>query len=493
MAPNTTTATQTQAIFGSFFLGNSEFALSVAHVQEVVNACADYTAVPLGPDYLRGIFNLRGTIVPVVDLRRLLDLPEDAPPEQQKVAIIEHGHMSLGLLFDRTGEIFRDNADERSDFEHSSRGVISGVFKKNQGRRLVQVLDIEALFALKHVPRQAVAASAGGQQRHRRGQRRQCISFRVGPSTCALGIETIQEILKIDRVVDGTLSVDHCIGSIDLRGAVVPVIDLPSLLQFRAPDRSPEATAGTRRVIVMRLGDERFGLLVDAVESLVAYFPDDVLHFPVLNRDRGEMFAGCIPRPEGDILLLEHSKVLFEHEVHEITQGHSSLYRSATAARAASAGAASARRTYITFGIDNTYAVGINEVREILEQPPALLHPPGLPDHVLGLVNLRGELVAIVDARRLYGKGVAPPEGKVLVFKGPRVHFGLVVDSVDAIVSFADHDKIKLPELFYRGSGAGADDVQEAVEVSDQRGEKRNLLVLNPQSLAERIERSFAA
>jgi purine-binding chemotaxis protein CheW len=488
-----TAASPRETIFGSFYLGDSEFALSVAHVQEVVNPCAAYTPVPLAPDYLRGIFNLRGTIVPVVDLRRLLELPGEPAAEGQKVAIVEHDETCIGLLFDRTGEIFRDNRDERSDLERSASGVVSGVFKKADGRRLVQVLDIPALFALKGVPRQTGAASADGQQRQRRGQRRQCISFRVGPSTCALGIDTIQEILKVDRVVESVFAVDHCIGTIDLRGAVVPVIDLASLLQYRAPDRSAEATAGARRVIVMRLRDELFGLLVDAVDSLVPYFPDEVMHFPILNRERAEMFAGCIARPEGDILLLDHAKVLFEHEVDEITQGHSALYQAAAGRQAERKHQSGTRRTYITFAIDSTYAVGINDVREILDQPPTLLHPPGLPDHVRGLVNLRGELVAIVDARRLYGKGEAPAHGKVLVFKGQRVHFGLVVDSVEAIVAFADSDKVKLPELFYKGGGIGAEDVQEAVEVRDQHGTRRNMLLLNPQSLADRIERAFAA
>ncbi len=486
-------AEQTQAIFGSFFLGDSEFALPVAHVQEVVNPCEAYTAVPLGPDYLLGIFNLRGTIVPVVDLRRLLDLPGAGRQHAQKVAIVEHGDSCVGLLFDRTGEIFRDNRDERSDLVRSANGVVSAVFKKDHGRRLVQVLDIAAIFALKNVPRQTAAAAAGGHLRGQRGQRRQCISFRVGPSTCALGIETIQEILKVERVTENVFAVDDCIGTIDLRGTVVPVIDFPGLLRFRDTDRSAGATSGERRVVVIRLRNELFGLLVDAVDSLVQYFPDDVMRFPMLNRDRAEMFVGCISRPDGDILLLDHSKVLSEREVDTITQGHSALYQAASGQQGARDSHASVRRTYITFAIDNTYAVGINEVREILERPPALLQPPGLPDHVLGLVNLRGELVAIVDARRLYGKGDAPSQGKVLVFKGQRVHFGLVVDSVEAIVSFSDKDRMKLPELFYKNTGAGAEDVHEAVEVSDQHGNRRNMLLLNAEALADRIERSFAA
>jgi purine-binding chemotaxis protein CheW len=426
-----------------------------------------------------------------------LGLADRVRHDDQKVAIVEHGAMCLGLLFDRTGEVFRSNADERSDLDRATTTVVSGVFKQDNGRRLVQILDIDALFALKDIPRQGaadVSARAVSRLQNRRGQRKQCISFRVGSSTCALGIECIQEILKVDRVNESPLSVHECIGTIDLRGTVVLVIDLPGLLRFRPTDRSAEATTGARRVIVMRLGDELFGLLVDAVDSLVPYFPDDLLRFPVLNRERAEMFLGCISRPEGDIVLLDHAKVFTGQELHAMTHGHSALYKTTSDRQQAERTAAGTRRTFITFAIDSTYAVGINEVREILELPETLLYPPGLPSHVRGLVNLRGELVAIVDARKLYGKGEAPATGKVLVFKGQRVQFGLMVDAVEAIVSFAEGDRIKLPDLLYKGTGQTSDnDVQEAVEVDDGSGRKRNLLLLNPRSLTERIERSFAA
>jgi len=61
-------------IFGSFWLGEAEFALPVNHVQEVVNPPSVYTPVPLSPPDLVSLFNLRGMVIPVVDLRRLLGL-----------------------------------------------------------------------------------------------------------------------------------------------------------------------------------------------------------------------------------------------------------------------------------------------------------------------------------------------------------------------------------------------------------------------------------
>jgi len=106
---------EVSGIYGSFSLGGSEFALSASSIQEVVNEPEAYSVIPLSPAYLLGIFNLRGVIVPVVDLRRIFDLPirEMDGHEQRKVAIVEHGHLCLGLLFDATAEVFSDEDVER--------------------------------------------------------------------------------------------------------------------------------------------------------------------------------------------------------------------------------------------------------------------------------------------------------------------------------------------------------------------------------------------
>jgi len=82
----------------------------------------------------------------------------------------------------------------------------------------------------------------------------------------------------------------------------------------------------------------------------------------------------------------------------------------------------------------------------------------------------------------------------VLVFIKNGVPFGLVVDSVEAIVTFAENDKIKLPELLYnQGEGSMTADISEAVEVTDTSGAKQSLLIISAEALAERASKSLAA
>lgn len=482
-----------KTIFGSFWLGDSEFAVSVSYLQEVVNAPSHYTAIPLAPEFLKGLFNLRGSIVPVIDLRQLLGLKNKTLTETQKVAIIELDGSHIGLLFDRTGEVFNDNQEERSDFEiNDSTSVISGVFKKDAGKRLVQILDITKLFNLHNVPKEKRHHQRESERsQKRRGTRQQCISFLVGPARCALPISVIHEIIKCDRVHESALGIGDCIGTIDLRGATVPIIDFAALLKYRAVDDAESATQGERRIVIMRLGQELFGLMVDAIDSIVSFFPDELLRFPVVQQYKADMFSGCITGQEGsDVLLLNHEKIFSEDEINEITKGHSELYQTRAQTESTLKSKGGARRTYISFKIDNSYAVAINEVREIIEYPKKMLQPPGLKDYVDGVLNLRGDLITIVDARALYLKGTKSAleeTPKVLIFKRNDQDFGLVVDAVESIVTFAEKDKKKLPSMFFRQQEGGiGNDISEAVEVMDSNGHERSMLILSVEALARR-------
>ncbi|MBX3042039.1 MAG: chemotaxis protein CheW [Bdellovibrionaceae bacterium] len=484
-------------IFGSFFLGGNEFALAVSSVQEVVNEPDGYTSVPLAPGYLKGLFNLRGIIIPVLDLRELLGLKAEVPAESRKIAIVESEGCCVGLLFDRTGEIFRSQEEERSDFDQAhAAGVVSGVFKKDGGGRIVQILDVSKLFQLRHIPKDSSRdRSRRDGLARKRGSRKQCISFVVGPARCALPISDIGEILKIEKLNESALGVGHCIGSIDLRGTTVPVIDFTSLLGYREVDRSDSATQGSRRIIVMRLDNELFGLMVDAVDSIVSYFSEDLISFPMVDQKKADMFLGCITgQEEGDILLLDHQKVFDHAEINEITRGHSKLYQNKMGHAKEASSKCGARRTYITFRIGGLYAVAIHEVKEIIEYPEQLLQPPGLQSHVRGVLNLRGDLITVVDARAMYvAEGAKDPAvaHKVLILSRNGLHFGLVVDAVESIVTFAENDKIKLPTMLYaQGTNHVSADISEAVEVTDMNGAKRRMLILSVDSVVARASGS---
>lgn len=485
-------------IYGSFYLGINEFSVAVKFVQEVVNSPGVYASIPLAPAYLKGLFNLRGTVIPVIDLRILLNLPMDSMTEAPKIAIIELNEGCVGLLFDKTGDVFRSHPEERSDFSDDTEGIISGVFKKDNGSRIVQILNVHRLFSLKSIPKDSHQNRSSRELNSRkRGHRKQCISFLVGEARCALPISDIQEIIKINSLGNSVLRGGYCLGAIDLRGVTVPIIDFTALLGYREMEKHDSQFQGDQRVIVMRLEKELFGLLVDAVNSIIFYFPDELVGFPIVEQSRSEMFLGCITgQGDSDFLLLDHQKILTNQEVNDITRGHSKLYRShmgdSSIARRKSSGT---RKTYITFKIDSPYAIPINEVKEIIDFPKDILRPPGVSSHVCGVLNLRGVLVTIIDSRLMYGVGageVKREKTKVLIFHREGVHFGLVVDDVESILTIAESAKMKLPEMLY-DTKIRAMEVTEVLQAKDVNGDNSSLLILNSDAIAKKVSYLLAA
>ncbi|MEM7646644.1 MAG: chemotaxis protein CheW [Pseudomonadota bacterium] len=481
-------------IFGSFFLNGNEFAISVRSVQEVVNEPTMYTPVPLCPDYLLGLFNLRGTIVPVIDLSKILRLGEpEKKKTEKKIAIVEHGNFCVGLLFDKTGEVFSSQSGEKSEFNIESPDIegqiVKGVFKLDNGQRIVQILDPTAILSLDRLPQSAKVQEQRkvGRAHEKHGKRCQAVSFLVGDAFCGMEMSSIQEILSVEKIDTNALATEKCIGAFNLRGSTVPLIDFGSILGYREPDRSVKATQGERKVIVLKHPEGLFGLLVDAVHSIVTYFEDEVVPFPVFGKARPELFNGCI-LGEQDIILLNSSKVLDHKDVESVTRGNSRLFQKQDTSMAKSRSGKN-RQTYISFTIDNTFAVDIREVKEVIDNSSELLHPPGLSNQFCGVLNLRGDMIAIVDTRQLYSLP-APTQidnTKIMIFELADFKYGLIVDSVDSIIRFSPEDQVRLPEILYRGvSGQMTKDVKNAVEILI--GERRQtFLLLNMESVSKRL------
>ena len=144
--------------FCTFYLDKLLFGVELKGVQEVIRTL-EMTKVPLAPEVVSGLINLRGQIVTAVDLRRRLEL-EPAPPDMQPMNVVvrsEDGAVSL--LVDEIGDVVE--VDETSfepppeTLRGSVRTMIVGVHKLND--RLMLVLDIERACHMADITKAAAA------------------------------------------------------------------------------------------------------------------------------------------------------------------------------------------------------------------------------------------------------------------------------------------------------------------------------------------------
>lgn len=90
--------------FLTFFLGEEEYAIEILKVQEIIGLMK-ITPVPKMPDYIRGVLNLRGKIVPVMNLRTRFGLEEIEDTDETCIIVIQHEEYLMGVLVDQVSEV----------------------------------------------------------------------------------------------------------------------------------------------------------------------------------------------------------------------------------------------------------------------------------------------------------------------------------------------------------------------------------------------------
>lgn len=484
-------------VFGSFFLGLSEFAIPASHVKDVINAPEKLMQQPLAPEYLIGILTLRGMVMPVIDLSEMFRIDSTpASSKQKKIAIIEYRNYHVGLLFDETGEVFRNQSGQLKYSEYERRGphaVTRGAFEFNSGQRIVQLLDTKAVIELEGNHLTRVVDEQPAETDHRRiarGKRLQSISFRVGPCELAIGIDDIQEIIQIEQLENSALADGICIGTTNLRGQTVPLVDLALLLDYQ-PDELSQSAPKAHQILVSHVHGMPVGLVVSEISDILHYFADEIVNFPVISVRKPELFAGCLKASDGrQVLQLEIDALLTSDELEVVTKGYSGLFgRQEISEAESNARLDYETQTFLTFEIDRLYALSILDIVEVLDYPDQLLRPPHQSGYFDGLINLRGELIGVINAWSLYGIDAENTRGHhIIVFEHDEARFGLAIDSICAIVHLQQKQRQKLPSAMVNTQSAICADAKEAIAYNETaESGLQDMLILDIEAIGRRI------
>ena len=130
----------------SFRLGEELFGIDILRVQEI-NRMVDITAVPQAPSYCEGVINLRGRVIPIIDLRRKLDLFEAERDKNTRIIVCDVDSGVVGMIVDAVDEVLRipgSNVEPAPAVVMSMNSeYIQGVVKLEN--RLLIFLDISSI------------------------------------------------------------------------------------------------------------------------------------------------------------------------------------------------------------------------------------------------------------------------------------------------------------------------------------------------------------
>ena len=134
----------------TFLVGQEEFGVNILLVQEIIRL-SPVTEVPNTPDFIEGVINLRGRVVPVVDLRKRLNMPTTEMTKSTRIIIIELDKRVNGFIVDSVSKVVTVPADSvQSAPDMIMSGVegdhITGVSRV--GERLIILLDFSKILTI---------------------------------------------------------------------------------------------------------------------------------------------------------------------------------------------------------------------------------------------------------------------------------------------------------------------------------------------------------
>lgn len=129
-----------------FIVGDEEYAIPILNIQEIIKPI-EYTRVPSTPDYVLGAFNLRGNVIPLIDLRKKFHLKSQNQNEDTRYIVMKEGNNIAGFVIDKLTEAIRlkeSQIEQAPETIHKDHGMIYGIGKRPGS--ILTILNVDALL-----------------------------------------------------------------------------------------------------------------------------------------------------------------------------------------------------------------------------------------------------------------------------------------------------------------------------------------------------------
>jgi purine-binding chemotaxis protein CheW len=466
--------------FVSFSVAGEMFAVPMGPVQEIIRV-PQVAQLPLAPAVLDGLANLRGRVLPIINLRRLFNCPAQDHDDSTRAVVINLGQ-PLGFVVDRVASVLNV---EPCDIEAASaiQSIVSadyltGVIKRPRqggGQDLLMTLDFEKLVAthFRDLDRQRdrdartgpvrgehTDADNANQDDDEACDERRLVSFSVAGQEYGIDIADVQEIVQVPEHITVVPNVPrHVLGLISLRQRLLPLVSLRSL--FALPD---ETMGEHHRIVVISLpGGSQVGLVTDAVKEVLSVPASETEPMPgilaqdeqlqefssICRLDAGKRLVSIISTErllgltgirEALEAAANHARPTHTEETEAMTQRTSSEPMGSTEDDA---------QVVIFRLADEEFAVPIMSVQEIVRVPESLTRVPKTPHFVEGVINLRGTVLPVIDQRtRLDMPAIERNDRqRIMVYLLGGLRTGFIVDSVAEVLRIPRSQLAPAPEM----------------------------------------------
>jgi purine-binding chemotaxis protein CheW len=479
--------------FLTFRVHSQLYALRSDDVLEVIRV-PPVARVPQGPMSLLGLCNLRGSVLPVVGLREILERENTIELATARAVVLDVG-VRVALVVDSVATLETVGAQQiesnQKDLGAVGAEKLLGAFSIGSTKQVAKILDIGALLEsafsnLSRAKSPVRKAKAGTRLKTDGGvlkKSEMLVTFEVADQEFALPLEAVQEILPVPPTLTAVARAEAVVlGMSSVRGTLMPLLSLRGLLGFGAR----QAVNDREKVIVMKFGDARIGLVADQARSIVAADPDLMDPIPAILAARvgGESRVRSVYRGEAGrrlISILSPDQMFREQR---LTAGH----QTHPVSTPESAAAGREELIVLVFRLgDDEFGLPIDAVVEVAQVPSQITRVPKTPKFLEGVVNVRGEVLPVVDQRRRFDmpKLEKNEARRLVVVKTERHRAGIIVDSVSDVLRTYRENVAPAPEL------TGERTTRLIHGVINLETVRRIVLLLDPTELLTRAERGL--
>lgn len=243
----------------TFLLKDEEFGFDIMSVQEIIRL-PKIAKLPHTPGYVEGVSNLRGAILPIIDIRARFGMESEERTERSRVLVLDVDGQRTGLLVDGVRQVTRVEAQDFEEppdaIRNGTTDYVNGVVKLENGGRIIIALDARRVCDSGdssgakqtgngmtpgdpgpqavglHVGRSLEAGDSDLEEQRKGREMRQLVSFQVGREEFAFPMEDVREILRVQTPKEVPGAPGHLLGVLTVRGQILPIVDLRRLLKL---------------------------------------------------------------------------------------------------------------------------------------------------------------------------------------------------------------------------------------------------------------------
>lgn len=434
-----------------FRIGEVEYAFNLNIVKEIIRV-PSMTKIPNAPQFISGLCCLRGELLPVVDSRILFGMPGEEYTGSSRIIVADIGRNKVGLIADKISEVIsidesaiKETPDSIKGFDS---GVIDGVILIDDGKRMITVLNARKILELKDIYGEDQTGEDLVNSKFSKAtevEEEQIVVFDIGSEEYAIDIQYAKEIIRMPNLMKIPNTASHIEGVFSIRNQIMAVINPARIFGMRCkePDEST-------RVVIINNGSFSYGVIVDKVSHVIrvqkdlfkdsnyiAYCSDVDYIKGVYNLNNGKRM----------VMMLDPEKLICKGDLKGVIDLENSKEANDKLSNEEQTDLRLEHVVVFKLGKEE-YGIEISSVQEI-NRLNSITHFPGAPAFVAGMLDLRGDIIPILNMGHLLSVNNSDsydaPKFLVVEFEDKRI--GILVDSVSELLRIPQDNIEEAPDV----------------------------------------------